>query len=673
MKVHVLKFFLFLFFSSLISLFAIAGMGGGMSRGKQFNLNLLAGVSQGQGNTDGVGNAVRFIGAHYMAINSLGHIYVADDGHAVRKIVVSGTTGTVTTFAGGNPSGGTNGNGVNARFGYLTGITIDSADNIYVGCAYYCDPIRKIATNADVTTFFTGSLGNPGGITISNSNFIYLSHNCAIYKITSAAVATLFSGVSGSCGGVDGVSTTARFQGQIKLYYHNPTNDLFVVDSENRAIRKIDVSGTATTFSGVIGLSGAVNGVSTTARFNYPQGMTYDASLGAFFVSDSKAIRRVSTSGTVSTLTGSLGVDNRRSADGTSATALINNPLGIVSNGSGLLYFMDEYQSLRRVDSSGNVVTIAGAFPDLYGTVDGTGSAAKFNISIEHITKDSSGNIYILESPLSHKIRKVTPRGVVTTHADVGCWAQDGKILFHSNGNIYFGCYQDRRIRQMNASGTVTLFSGAGTAGITDGASSTAQFQYINDLEEGPNGSIYVADVCAVRKVTTSGTVSTVVGIGNTCGRTKGAFASARFEQMSDMVVDSNGDIYAAERYTGVINKINIASATVAIHAGNYDQNGFANGTGTAARFDGITALTIAPSNNVYAFDQPNYAIRKVTPAGVVTTHAGRKPATWIPHITLGLQLGPLPASINYFSHIIYDRNKLFIVSPGGIFMAPAN
>ncbi len=666
-----LKFFVVLFFSSLLSFFAIAGMGAGMSSGKQLNLSLLAGVNQGNGNIDGVGSAARFIGANEIAINSLGHLYITDNSHSVRKVVVSGTTATVTTFAGGNPGAGTNGNGVNARFGFMSGIVIDSSDNIYVGCMYFCNPVRKIATNADVTDFST-SPGNPRGLAISSAGVIFTATGCAIYKVTSAG-ATLFSGVNGSCGGVDGVSSTARYQDYLRLYFHNPTNELFVADSDNRAIRKVDASGTATTFSGLIGSSGSVNGVSSTARFNSPQGITYDSSLGAFFVSDSKAIRRVSTSGTVSTLTGALGVYNRRSADGTSATALIDDPGRLVSNGSGIFYLLDGGGSLRRVDSSGNVVTIAGKMPDAFGTVDGTGTAAKIRDGIESVAKDSSGNIYIMESPDSFKIRKVTPQGVVTTYADAGCWTQDGRLIFHSNGNIYFACYNNPRIRQMNASGTVTFFSGTGTAGITDGASSTAQFNFITNLKEGLDGSIYVADNQAVRKVDASGTVSTIVGIPTSGGRTKGAFASARFELIADLAIDSNGDIYAAERYSGVINKINIASATVTIHAGNYDQGGFADGTGTAARFNAMDTVTIDPKNNLYVVDYYNSAIRKITPAGVVTTHIGRKPATWIPYYAIGTQLGPLPSSVNDSTKIIYDRNKLFLVSPGGVFMAPAN
>ncbi len=667
-----LKFILVLLFSSLLSFFAIAGMGGSMSPGKQFNLNLLAGVNQGNGNVDGVGSAVRFIGVDNIAINSLGHLYVTDNSHSVRKIVVSGTTATVTTFAGGNPGAGTNGNGVNARFGYMSGIAIDSTDTIYVACMYYCEPIRKIATNADVTNLFTGGPYNPRGLAINSAGLMFTSFGCSVYKITSAG-ATLFSGDGATCGGVDGVSSTARFQGQLRLYFHNPTNELFIADADNRAIRKVDASGTATTFSGLIGSSGAVNGVSSTARFSYPNGITYDSSLGAFFISDSYAVRRVSTSGTVSTFTGALNVDNRRSADGTSATALIDSPGGLVSNGSGIFYLLDGGGNVRRIDSSGNVVTIAGKMPDDFGTVDGTGTAAKFRDGIEHVAKDSSGNIYVLESPLSHKIRKVTPRGVVTTYADSGCWAQDGRMIFHSNGNIYFSCYNDRQIRRMNASGTVTTFSGQGSQGITDGVSSTAQFYFIRNLKEGLDGSIYVADDQAVRKVDSAGAVTTIVGIPTSGGRTKGAFASARFERLTDLAIDSNGDIYAAERFSGVINKINIASSTVTIHAGNYDQDGYLDGTGTAARFNGMTTATIDPKNNLYVMDENNAAIRKITPAGVVTTHVGRKQATWIPYHTIGLQLGPLPSSINSNTNIIYDRNKLFLISPGGIFIAPAN
>ena len=655
---------------------AYAGMGAGMSSGKQFNINLLAGINQGNGNVDGVGGNAKFGGARGIVLNSSGHIYVTDQG-TIRRIVVSGTIGTVTTLAGG-VTGGNNGNGLNAEFGYLPSMAIDTSDNLYVACDYYCEPVRKIDTSFNVTDHIDGTSGisNPNSLVLDSSGNIFTVADCAIYKTTTSGTTTLFSGSPGNCAGVDGVSTTARFRfiSQGQLYYHQSTNEIFSAEADNYAIRKIDASGTVTTFAGVIGDSGFSNGVSTTARFGYPTSITYDVSLNSFFVTDSgnQAIRKITMSGTVTTHTGDTSNDYRRIIDGTSATAILNGLTGIVSNGSGTFYILDNGGgSIRKVDSLGNVTTIAGIMSGTRATVDSPiGSEARF-VDIESVTKDNLGNLYLLESPWSFKIRKVTPKGVVTTFADASCWTQDGRILYHSDGNIYFKCYNDPKIRKMTVSGTITDFSGSGVSGVADGVSSTAQFIYITGMIEGPNGSIYVADDCSVRKVSTSGTVSTIAGSSNYCGRTKGAIASSRFEYLYDIVVDSFGDIFVSEIYGGVISKINISSGTVSIFAGAYDNQGFANGTGATAQFSGIGSMAIDPRDNIYVADKNNHAIRKITPSAVVTTPIGRKMGAVVPQF--GLQTGPLPSSANSETILLYNKNILYMISPGGIFMAPAN
>lgn len=673
------KFILVLFFSSLLSFFAIAGMGGSQSSGKQFNLNLLAGVNQGEGNMDGVGSAARFYATYNvytLGINTADEVFITDNCR-LRKAVVSGSVATVTTIAGQENCGSVNANGLNARFDFLYGVMTDTSGNIYVA-SNGNQPLRKIDSSNNVTDYSTGAGPTRfGGLARDASGTFYSFSSCAIYKINASGTKTLFSGLQNTCGAVNGTSDTARYQDYFaSLYYHNPTNQLLIAEPNNLVIRSVDASGTASTFAGVLGANGSTNGVSTTARFAYPTGITYDASLGAFFIVDSgnNSIRKMTTSGTVSTFTGQNGTNPRRLLDGTSATAILKDPYGIVSNGSGTFYIMDVYfaggSSLRKIDSTGAVTTIAGVESGIFEPVDGTGSAARLS-AIESVSMDSTGNLYILESPPSLKIRKVTPKGVVTTYADLGCWSQNSQMHYHTDNYIYFTCYNDNYIYRMNASGTVTTFSGSGVNGDTDGVSSTAQFNFIASIKQGPDGDIYITDNCAVRKLNASGTVTTVAGSVATCGRTQGASATARFEFLDSIAFDSSNNMYISEYDSGVVRKMT-ASGTVSQFVGEYDQGGFADGVSTTARITGIRSTVVDDRNNIYISDFGNAAIRKITSGAVVTTPIGRKNENGVYHNT-GIKLGPLPTSMNRNVKLLYRNKILYIITPGGVFMAPAN
>lgn len=267
-----------------------------------------------------------------------------------------------------------------------------------------------------VTTYAGAAAGfnGPQGITRDSAGNLYISdtNNHRIRKIDSSGnVTTIAGSVSGNS---DGTGTAALFNGPQGIA-RDSVGNLYVVDANNQRIRKIDSAGVVTTISG--STSGSGNGTGTAALFQNPKAITLDSS-GNLFVTDSSnnRIRKIAvgssgsfgTDCTVTTLTGST----FGSVDGVASAALFSKSLGgITTNFGSLLYVVDSgNNSIRKVDSAGNVTTLAGGAS---GTADGFGTNAQFS-SPQGIARDNAGNLYVVDNG-NNNIRKIDTAGNVTT------------------------------------------------------------------------------------------------------------------------------------------------------------------------------------------------------------------------------------------------------------------
>jgi sugar lactone lactonase YvrE len=279
--------------------------------------------------------------------------------------------------------------------------------------------------------------------------------------------------------------------------------------------------------------------------------------------------------------------------------------------------------------------TLAGATTS--GTVDGTGNAARFN-QPNAVAVDASGNVYVADTA-NHTIRKITFFGVVTTIAGsagvsgnidgIGTAARFNLprgIAVDSAGNIYVGDTSNSAIRKITPAGVVTTLAG-GTAGSLDGTGAAARFLSPNGVAVDAVGIVYVADAGnnSIRKITPDGVVTTLAGGLSPVnfGSVDGIGTAARFASPRGVAVDTSSNIYVADRDNNLIRKVT-ASGVVTTLAGLANGiTGSTDGTGTAARFNGPYGVAVDTSGNVYVVDTSNKLIRKITPAGVVTTLAG--------------------------------------------------
>ena len=180
-------------------------------------------------------------------------------------------------------------------------------------------------------------------------------------------------------------------------------------------------------------------------------------------------------------------------------------------------------------------------------------------------------------------------------------------------------------IRKITPAGVVTTFAGtAGQSGSADGTGAAARFTNPEGTAVDGAGNVYVADTFndTIRKITPAGVVTTLAGTAGQGGSADGTGAAARFAFPTGVAVDGAGNVYVADTDNDTIRKITPAGVVTTL-AGTAGQSGSADGTGAAARFNSPFGLAVDGAGNIYVADEDNDAIREITPAGVVSTLAG--------------------------------------------------
>ena len=219
------------------------------------------------------------------------------------------------------------------------------------------------------------------------------------------------AGVAGANGsnlnGTGGSADPTMFNNPSGLVI-DASGNLIVADTSNEVLRMVSPTGLVSTYAGTPLTVGILDGVVSHALFNSPQNPVAD-SAGNIYLADyaSHTIRKITPGGVVSTVAGSAG--NAGTDDGTGTSAKFNHPKGIAVDGSGNLFVTDSGNyTIRKISSTGAVSTLAGK-AGTSGSTDGTGSAALFSIPTG-IAVDSSGNLYVSDTG-NHTIRKVSSSG----------------------------------------------------------------------------------------------------------------------------------------------------------------------------------------------------------------------------------------------------------------------
>ncbi len=636
-----------------------------------------------------------------VAIDGSGNIFIADTGNFVIREVVA-STGNIQTVAGNFSLGaGYSGDGAPATSAQLNdpyGVFVDDAGNIFIADTDNSVIREVVASSGNIQTVagnFTSGAGYSGNGAIATSAqldmpegvfldgtgniFIADTNNSVIRVVNPGSASVTIAGISIPPGDIQTVAgrnydssfgsacqftgsggpATSAFLCQPVGVFVDASENIFIADTDNYAIREIAASGTLATVAGTPGTFGysGNGGLATGAVLNYSSSVAVD-SAGNIYIADTDnfVVREVTAAdGNIQAFAGNNTL--AYSGDGGPATgAALNFPGGVFTDSSGNVYIADTNSSVIRVVNPGTqAVTVAGVTiqPGDIQTIAGTGVAcavpavggcgdggpatsAQLNYPFG-IFVDGSGNIFIADTGLlteSSAIRVINPGAAPITIA--GVTIQPGTIQ--------------------------TVAGSLGTAGFTGdgGPATSAQLSNPQGVVVDGSGNIFIADTgnAAVRVVNSGtqaliiagvtiqpSTIQTVAGTPPTacadsssgCGD-NGAATGASLNFPSGMSLDAAGNIYIADTFNSAIRVVNSGTQPIAIAgttippgdiltvAGTLGRDGFAGDAGppNAALLNTPWGVSVDALGNIFIADTDNSAIRQVVAiAGTIQTIAG--------------------------------------------------
>lgn|GEM_PF-2153945 len=342
------------------------------------------------------------------------------------------------------------------------------------------------------------------------------------------------------------------------------TGRMYIADTANNLVRRVDTDGTITTFAGG-GSAGwptyGDGGPATDAPIQSPVGLFLDSG-GNLFIAESQRVRKVDPEGTISTVAG--GGDFGVLGDNGPATeAGLNSPTGLFVDQSGILFIAERWSHrIRKVDTLGTITTLAGNGTQGFGGDEGPATDANLN-SPSGVYGDDSGAIYIADQS-NNRIRKVDATGTIRTVVGTGETFpfSDGvpateaairplSVFADKAGNIFFS--ESSRIRKVDSAGIISTVAGGGSASpAAPGLATNASLSFSNGIHIDAAGNLYIADAnnYHILMVDASGSIAVVAGgyLGDS-----GPASKASLVGPEAAILDASGNLYIAgiHRTTG--------------------------------------------------------------------------------------------------------------------------
>jgi len=536
------------------------------------------------------------------AMDASGNIYIAATyGNKIYK-VTSG--GVITTFAGTGVAGpsGDGGFATAAQLSVPRAVRVDANNNVLIADTGN-NRIRKVAPNGTITTFagtgafgFSGdggpaqfaTLAGPSGLGIDSAGNVYIVdvNNRRIRKVAANGVITTVAGngTNGFSGeGVPAITAQFSFDGQTTRVAIDSSGNIYIPDQPNHRVRKVASDGTVTTIAGngTASFSGD-NGPAVNATLNSPRAVALDTN-GNLLISDSgnNRIRKIS-GGNISTIAGNGGIGFNGDGPNPTTTIQLSNPLGLAVDGSGNVLFADQGSNrIRLLSTSGAISTVAGN-GGLFG-----GDAGPVGASVLY---------------------------------------QPSDLAFDPSGNLLITDSRNYQVRKVDTGGTITTIAGTGVNGVSpDGTLATAaQIGFINALAIDAAGNIYIAQQNQrVSKVNASdGKIYSIAGGVTGSAGDGGPATLAQFRQPMGVAFDTSGNIYIADANNHRVRKINASDGVINTIAGTGTAGNLGDGGPAAsAQLNFPRRLAFDSAGNLYI--ATNGGIRKIAPNQTISTVSG--------------------------------------------------
>lgn len=511
--------------------------------------------------------------------------------------------------------------------------------------------IRKISPTGLVTTVAgTGARASsgdggpatvaevyfPSGIVCGKNGDLYFFDFRSIRKISAnGVITTVARWTGGGYGGDGGSALVGNFFGPPQSMAVDQQGNIFVADSYNRRIRKIDAnSGLLSTVAGngSVGFSGD-DGAATNAAINIPLSVAVD-NVGNLYISDSQnhRIRRVSANGIITTIAGT-GEKGFAGDGGPASAAILDLPAYLAISAAGELHFTDsEGRRIRKISTSGIVTTVMGGNLPYFGA-DGVGASNAVLGSASQPAIDRDGNLFVIDG---YNVRKISAGGRISTVAGNGFMKfglDDGSgdgaaatsvalapraLAVDASGNLYIA--SQHRVRRVNPAGIISTFAGSSFPGFSGdgGPAANAALELPLALTFDPFGNLFIGSSGAIRKVNPAGIISTVAGNGVAGFSGDGGMATlARLTYPEGMAIDAQGNLFFADA-SSRIRKIGTDGIINTI-ADNDD------GSPMPPNLLGVISGSVALDRDgfLYFTDSLNHRLKRISPAGAISIVAG--------------------------------------------------
>ena len=499
----------------------------------------------------------------------------------------------------------------------------------------------------------TAQISGPSGVAMDSAGNWYIAdvNNKRVRKVTSGGIISTFAGGGTSGRGDGGPALKAQLISPYGVAVDSAGN-VYIADSRDSRVRKVGLDGTITTVAGGGNPPKGVGdgGPATSASLGQPVAVALDRSSNLFIADASRlyeTVRKVAPDGIISTVAG--GGNASPGDGGLAVNAQFSQPAALAVDGAGNLYIADSGAGrIRKVATDGTISTVAGG--GTLGRGDGGPATSAQLYSPQGVAVDSTGRLFIADN-YTNSVSMVTPGGAILTIAgllscfqcgysgDAGpansanMWRPMGLALGPA-GSIYFADSSNNRIRILIPSGqSPTLYTVKTVAGTSSGGYSgdggpavVAQFSSLQRVALDAAGNLYISDKgnSRIRKMTPDGTISTVAGNG-TYGYSGdgGSATKAQLSYPYGIAVDSGGNLYIADANNRVVRRVTPAGIISTVAGSGQSNSSLGDGgQATSANLYSPYDVAIDTKGNFYIADG-NYRIRKVSTNGIISTIAG--------------------------------------------------
>ena len=587
-----------------------------------------------------------------VVVDKYGNIFLAHRSkNRIRKVTPDGI---ITTIAGNGVAGysGDGGPALQASLNFPAGLALDPNNNLYIADRNN-HRIRKVSSDGIITTVAGDGVNDFGGdggpaleahlhlpsdVEAGPEGELYISDrsNNRIRKVSPDGIISTVAGVGvPGFGGDFGLAINAflKYPFGISLDRHG---NLYIADRGNNRIRKVDKRGIIKTLAGdSMHAFGGDHGPAAYSNLAYPTDVVVD-DMDNVYIADrnNNRIRKIDGQGVITTFMGTGDSDFNGDNEISPETSL-HLPFALAIHPDNKLVVVD--RSHFRVRSaeikSQTVKTVAGNGKSLFKGDGGPGAGATLNTP-SGIGIDSQGNILFADLQ-HHRIRKLTPDGIITTFAGNGREGNEGNdgpalsaalfmpstLAIDQENNVYVVHRLGNGwvIRKISAQGTITHFAGNGQQGDDgdDGPALEASFYTISDIATDKQGSVYVADSTSrsIRKISKDGIIKRVLD--------ETMVPMGEEFHPNSVLVDDAGVIYFSDAGSSRIAKITL-DGKFEIIGGNGEFKD--KGDGNLAITAGIRSpggLVFGSDGSLYLAEEQTARIRKINADGIISLVAG--------------------------------------------------